>query len=173
MLLEWLVTMKKKLSKRGESQREIDRRQDAKIERLAKEEIKDDKKIERLTKEVVKLKHRPVRIEAKFGRVKGKHKMPATLNVGQTITWTPSETDANGGNVPIVPANLLYSEDNSAVVSHVVDDNGVATYTGLSAGTAQTTVTDQKFNLSFTDVLTVAAVEQVPTNLTAVFGTPA
>ncbi len=179
MLLEWLVTMKKKLNKHRESL--TDKRQDAQIERLKKEELKDDVKIERLAKEVAKLKHheheehkkhRPVAIKFKFGKVKGQT-MPANLNVGQTVTTTPSETDAQGGNVAVVGANVQWTIDTPSVASFVVDDHGVATWTALSAGVAQLTVTDTKYNLSFSDSMTVAAVEQVPTGISFSFGTPA
>ena len=99
--------------------------------------------------------------------------MGQTMLVGQTVVGTPGETNATGGQVPIVPANIAWSVDNAAVASFTVDaTTAVATFTGLTAGVANVTVKDTKFNLTFTDQLTVNPVPSVPTAITIVWGVP-
>jgi hypothetical protein len=99
--------------------------------------------------------------------------MGQTMLVGQTVVATPGETNATGGQVPIVPANIAWSVDSAAIASFTVDaTTAVATFTGLTAGVANVTVKDTKFNLTFTDQLTVNPVPNVPTADTIVWGVP-
>ncbi len=152
MLLEWLVTMKKKLNKRGESQREIDRRQDAKIEQLTKEEIKDDKKIERLTKEVVKLKHHEKEEHKKKRAVKGSvtlkfgnGKQGNMAKQGQSGTATASEFDQNGAPFTVAhPDGLQWSTSDANGTTVVAKGDGTPTATvtvGASTPAGDYTVT--------------------------------
>ena len=100
--------------------------------------------------------------------------MPAAIQVGQTITATPTEANSLGP-VTIVPADISWAVDNPALASFVVDPaTGIATFTGLADGVANVTVTDTKYNLVFTDTLTVStAPPPPPTSIGITWGTPA
>lgn len=97
------------------------------------------------------------------------------VNVGQIVLATASEKDANGLNVPIVPANLQYTFDNPQVATISPNPDGTATITAIAPGTGNALVTDTKFGLTSTPVS--VTVEQVvtpgqPTMLTLTLGTP-
>lgn len=103
---------------------------------------------------------------------KGVSPMPVTLNVGQTVLDTISESNA-AGPVAVVPASLTYVIDNTSVATVQDNGDGTATITAVSAGTANITVTDTVFSLTSTEVITVNAVtSEAPTTLTQTFGTP-
>jgi hypothetical protein len=100
--------------------------------------------------------------------------MPSNLPDNLHISSAPQEFDASGNPIPIVPANIAWSLDASGgqFVSFVQNPDGSATWTPIKIGSAQATVKDTKFNLSFTDTLTVIPGAGDPTMLTIVWGTP-
>ena len=101
--------------------------------------------------------------------------MPATVNVGQSISSNvPTESNAAGA-VAIVPGNMVWtinSDSPNPLVSFKTNSDGSATFSALSPGVVQVTVTDSVFNISFTDSLTVAG-SAAPTAITFTWGTPA
>jgi len=68
-------------------------------------------------------------------------------NVGSTVHSVPVEKNAEGGNVPIVPANIQYSVDNPSIGELTQNADGSADVLGLAEGTVNLTVKDTAFNL--------------------------
>jgi len=68
-------------------------------------------------------------------------------NVGSTVHSVPVEKNAEGGNVPIVPANIQYSVDNPSIGQLTQNADGSADVLGLAEGTVNLTVKDTAFNL--------------------------
>jgi len=85
-------------------------------------------------------------------------------NVGSTVHSVPVEKNAEGGNVPIVPANIQYSVDNPEVGQLTQNADGSADVLGLAAGTVTLTVKDTAFNLSNSKTLQFN-LDTVPTSI--------
>jgi hypothetical protein len=85
-------------------------------------------------------------------------------NVGSTVHSVPVEKNAEGGNVPIVPANIQYSVDNPEVGQLTQNADGSADVLGLMAGTVTLTVKDTAFNLSSSKTLQFN-LDTVPTSI--------
>ncbi len=133
--------MKKKQGKHRESL--TDKRQDAQIERLKKEELKDDVKIERLAKEVAKLKHHEkeehkkhaVRgsVKLNFPRKGGKNMAQA----GQSGVATASEFDQNGAAFAIPdPDALNWSASDGGIAVSATGDGTPTAKVSIGAGVA-------------------------------------
>lgn len=97
----------------------------------------------------------------------------ANILIGETITATPSETNAAGA-VPLVVGNIQWNIADASIaeITGIDPTTGVATFKGLAAGTVNITATDAVFKLSHVEVLTVTDPKNVPTELTFVWGTP-
>jgi len=96
--------------------------------------------------------------------------MPASIKAGQSITATPTESNAQGP-VVVDPKNLSWTMDIPGVATFTVDQaTGVATFTGVSDGTLNVTLADTKFNLAFSDVLTVGTGQVIPTAIGITWG---
>ena len=87
-----------------------------------------------------------------------------TKNVGSTVHSVPVEKNAEGGNVPIVPANIQYSVDNPSIGQLTQNADGSADVLGLAPGTVTLTVKDTAYNLSSSKVLQFNA-DTVPTSI--------
>ena len=85
-------------------------------------------------------------------------------NVGSTVHSVPIEKNAEGGNVPIVPANIQYSVDNPEVGQLTQNEDGSADVVGLTAGTVTLTVKDTAYNLSNSKTIQFNP-DSVPTSL--------
>ncbi len=138
--------MKKKA---GKHHREslTDKRQDAQIERLAKEEVKDDKDdktIAKLAKEVAKLKHHEKEEHKKKRAVKGSvvlkfgnGKQVKMAQQGQTGKATASEFDQNGAPFTVVnPDALVWSASDSNISAVAVGDGTPTANVTVGASTA-------------------------------------
>jgi hypothetical protein len=98
--------------------------------------------------------------------------MPMQIEVGQTVTATATETDANSQPVNISdPGSLNWTSSDPTVASVVGTGEGVV-FTGVAVGSVNVTCTDPATNLSATDVLTVVAVPDPATNVEIVWGQP-
>jgi len=87
-----------------------------------------------------------------------------TKNIGSTVHSVPVEKNAEGGNVPIVPANIQYSVDNPEVGQLTQNEDGSADVVGLTAGTVTLTVKDTAYNLSNSKTIQFNP-DSVPTSL--------
>ncbi len=97
-----------------------------------------------------------------------------TLALLQVVLATAVEVDSTGTTVPVVPANLTATIDNTAVATVSSNGDGSFTVSAVSAGTATLTVTDTVNNLSGTGAITVTGGgnTDLPVSLSIVFGTP-
>ena len=93
-----------------------------------------------------------------------------SLAAAQTVTATAAEVDAAGLVFPIVSADITWSIDNTSVATVETNADGSATVTAVSAGTANLTVTDTKYNLTDVAVVTVTAPADAPVSISIVFG---
>ena len=81
--------------------------------------------------------------------------MPINKLVGQTANASiPVELNAEGGNIPIVVANIVWSIDNTTAGTLTSNPDGSASVLGIAAGVVNITVKDTVFNLTFTDSIT-------------------
>lgn len=96
------------------------------------------------------------------------------LNVGQSVSAVPVETNADGSNFVFTPANIVWSvQDNTVVNQGVNNPDGSVSFTGLKAGVTQVGVADTVTGLSATGSITVNAVTPPgPTSMSITFGTP-
>ena len=94
--------------------------------------------------------------------------MGFTKLVGQTVTATATEANAEGQAIAIVPANIQWSIDDPTVGQLTVNADGSATIGGLKAGTVVVTVKDTGFNLSASDSGTFSA-DSTPTSIAITF----
>ena len=85
-------------------------------------------------------------------------------NVGSTVHSVPVEKNAEGGNVPIVPANIQYSVDDPEVGQLTQNEDGSADVVGIAAGTVTLTVKDTTYNLSNSKTVQFNP-DSVPTSL--------
>lgn len=118
---------------------------------------------------LLRLLRRPTAIHSRF---EGAYDMPVSLQVGQTVVQTLTETDATGNNVPVVASNLSNASSDPSIASVVDNNDGTFTWTAVAAGTATSSFADTAFNLSGTDTLTVTAAADVPTAIVSTFGPP-
>jgi hypothetical protein len=95
---------------------------------------------------------------------------PISKLVGSTVNCSvPVETNAEGGNVPIVVANIAWSSDNAAVSGPITTNpDGSASFVGQSAGVCNITCRDNAFNLSDAGAATFTT-DVTPTALTFSF----
>ena len=68
--------------------------------------------------------------------------------VGQTVNVTVTEANAEGGNIPIIPANDVYTVDDPTVGTITVNPDGSAGVKGLKAGICVVTFKDTVYGPS-------------------------
>jgi hypothetical protein len=95
--------------------------------------------------------------------------MPVTLEVGQSVLDTVTESNAAGA-VPVIGADITFTTAEPNIVSVVNHGDGTATWKALAVGVATITNADIKFNLSLTDTITVIPIP--PTVISHSFGNP-
>ena len=77
------------------------------------------------------------------------------LSVGQKVTGTVFEKDAQGNPVPVNPANITVKSSDESIVTIVANGDGSVTATAIAPGTATETVGDSQYNLSDPEAATV------------------
>ncbi len=123
-------------------------------------------RILRILERIEERLYRPTQIHSSF---EGANNMPVTLEVGQTVIETISESNA-AGPVAVVGANIAVVSSDPAIASVVDNGDGTATWTAVAPGTVTDTFSDTVFGLSGTDTVTV--IPAPPTAIASAFGTP-
>lgn len=81
--------------------------------------------------------------------------MDITKIVGQAANCSiPTETNAEGANVAIVVANILWSIDDTTVGTLTSNPDGSASVLGIKTGVVTVTVKDTAFNLTKSGTVT-------------------
>lgn len=89
--------------------------------------------------------------------LEGKKLKSISKVVGQTANVNVTEANAEGNNIPIVPANDVYTVDDPTVGQITVNPDGSAAVKGLKTGTCVVTFKDTVFGpsdagqITFTD----------------------
>jgi len=96
--------------------------------------------------------------------------MIPTLSVGQKVTGTVFEKDAQGNEFAPPPANITVSTSNPSIITIVSNGDGTVTATGVAPGTAVETVGDSQYP-AVTDPEQGTVVD-VPTVIGVNWGTP-
>lgn len=95
---------------------------------------------------------------------------PISKLVGSTVNCSvPVETNAEGGNIPIIVANIAWSSDNLVVSGPITTNpDGSASFVGQAGGDVNITVRDAQFNLSDVGVCTETT-DTTPTSISFSF----
>lgn len=142
----------------------------------------DDKRSQHLLREIIKeleriykLLNKPNRMSIQFIQGDFMSAAAVALNVGQSVSAVPVETNADGSNFVFDPTKIVWSvQDNTVVSQGPNNPDGSVSFTGLKAGSTQVGVADTATGLSAVGVITVNAVTPPePTNMAIKFGTPA
>lgn len=91
------------------------------------------------------------------------------LSVGQNVTGTVFEKDAQGNLVPVNPANITAKSSDESIVSVVVNGDGTVTASALAPGSATETIGDSQYSLSDPEAVTVG---DTPTSIGVEWGEP-
>ena len=94
--------------------------------------------------------------------------LPA-LQVGQKVTGTVFEKDAQGNLVTPDPTKITAASSDPTIATIVSNGDGTVTATAVAPGTATETIGDSEYNLSDPEAVTVP---DVPTSIGVDWGTP-
>jgi hypothetical protein len=142
-------------------------------------EVRDrlEERIKELKERIERRRHHiPVRIWVEW-HVHHKHhhhrrsRMLPNLAVGQKVTGTVFEKDANGNQFAPPPANITVASADPTIVSIVANGDGTVTATGVAPGSTVETIGDSAYP-TVTDPESAVCAD-VPVSIGVNWGTPA